>query len=237
LVPWAELVAAVAVAVGVVAQAVTGFGFSLVSAPFLVAAYRAPTGVQLTLVLSMAVNLAVLAREHRHVDRRAAGLLLAPALVAVLPAAYAARRVSSGPLTVAAGVVCLLAVAALARGVQLRRGSGPVGAALVGFVSGAMNVVAGISGPPVVLFALGARWPPHRTRPTMQLFFVGLNVVTLASLGLPDRFPPGLAVGFAVGVLGAARLARRPSTATLRTATLAIAASGSTLAIVRGLTS
>jgi uncharacterized protein len=235
-VPLTELVAAVAVAVGVAAQAVTGFGFSLVSAPFLIAAYRAPTGVQLNLVLSMAVNLAVLAREHHHVDRRAAGLLLAPGLVAVLPAAYAARRVSSGPLTVAAGVVCLVAVAALARGVQLRRGSGRTGTALVGFVSGAMNVVAGISGPPVVLFALGARWLPHRARPTMQLFFLGLNVVTLASLGLPNRFPPGLAVGFALGVVGAARLARRPPTATLRTATLAIAAFGSTLAIIRGLT-
>ena len=37
------LLAAVAVAAGVTAQAVTGFGFSLVCAPFLIAAYRAPT--------------------------------------------------------------------------------------------------------------------------------------------------------------------------------------------------
>ena len=228
--------AAVAVAVGVAAQALTGFGFSLVSAPFLVAAYRAPTGVQLNLVLSLAVNLAVLAREHRHVDRRAAGLLMGPALVAVLPAAYAARRVSSGFLTVAAGVVCLLAVVVLARGRALRRGRGRAGTAVVGFVSGAMNVLAGISGPPVVLFALGAGWPAQRARPTMQLFFLGLNVVTIVSLGRPDRFPPGLAVGFAGGVLGAARFGGRPSTVSLRRATLTIAAVGSTLAIVRGLT-
>jgi hypothetical protein len=233
-VPVAELLAAVAVAAGVAAQALTGFGFSLVSAPFLVAAYRAPTGVQLNLVLALAVNLAVLVREHRHVDRRAAGLLLAPALVAVLPAAYAARRVSSGPLTVAAGGVCLLAVATLARGSRFRRGSGRTGTAVAGFVSGAMNVVAGISGPPVVLFALGARWPPERARPTLQLFFLGLNLVTLASIGWPDRFPPVLAVGFAAGVLAVAGLGGRPSTAAVRTATLAMAAVGSVLAILRG---
>lgn len=233
---FAELLAALAVAVGVAAQAVTGFGFSLVSAPFLIAAYRAPAGVQLNLVLSMAVNVAVLAREHRHVDGRSAALLLAPALVAVVPAAYAARRLSSGVLTVAAGVVCLLAVAALASGTGLRRGTGRAGTAVVGFVSGAMNVVAGISGPPVVLFALGARWPPQRARPTMQLFFLGLNLVTLASLGWPDRFPPGLAVAFAAGVLAAARLGQRSSTASVRTATLAIAAAGSVLAVVRGFT-
>jgi uncharacterized membrane protein YfcA len=235
-VPVAELLAAVAVAAGVAAQALTGFGFSLVSAPFLVAAYRAPTGVQLNLVLSMAVNLAVLAREHRRVDGRAAALLLAPALLAVIPAAYAARRVSSGSLTVTAGVVCLLAVAFLARGSGLRRGSGRAGTAAVGFVSGAMNVFAGMSGPPVVLFALGARWPVERARPTMQLFFFGLNAVTIVSLGWPDRFPAGLAVGFAVGVLGSAPLSGRPSHGSLRTAMLAIAALGSVLAIVRGLT-
>jgi uncharacterized membrane protein YfcA len=235
-VSFAELLAAIAVAVGVAAQAVTGFGFSLVSAPFLIAAYRAPTGVQLNLLLSMAVNLAVLAREHRHVDGRAAGLLLAPALVAVIPAAYAVRRLPTGLLTVAAGLVCLAAVAALAAGGRSRRGSGPAGTALVGFLSGAMNVVAGISGPPVVLLALNAQWPPERTRPTMQLFFLGLNFVTLASLGWPDRVPVGLVVAFAAGVVGASVLSGRPSSDSVRSATLAIAALGSGLAIVRGLT-
>lgn len=233
----AELLAAVAVAAGVAAQALTGFGFSLVGAPFLVAAYQAPTGVQLNLVLSMAVNLAVLAREHRHADGRAAGLLLVPAFVAVIPAAFVARRVSQGSLTVTAGVFCLLAVAVLARGSELRRGRGPAGTAAAGLVSGVMNVVAGISGPAVVLFALGARWPAERARPTMQLFFLGLNIVTILSLGWPDRFPAGLAVGFAAGVLGAARFGRRLSPPSLRTATLAIAAVGGALAIVRGVTS
>src|SRR5882762_8911561 len=131
-----ELLAAVAVAAGVAAQAVTGFGFSLVCAPFLIAAYRAPTGVQLNLLLSVAVNVAVLSREHRHVDRRAAVLLLAPALVAIVPAAYVARRLSAGPLTVTAGLVCLAAVAALAAGGRLRRVTGRTGTAAVGLLSG-----------------------------------------------------------------------------------------------------
>ena len=234
--PYGDILAALAVAVGVAVQAVTGFGFSLVSAPFLIAAYRAPTGVQLSLLLSMAVNLTVLGREHRHVDGRAAGLLLAPALVAVLPAAYAARRLSAGPLTVAAGVVCLAAVAALAGGVRFRRGNGPAGTAVVGFLSGAMNVVSGLSGPPVVLFALNAQWPPERARPTMPLFFLGRNLVTLAALGRPDRVPLGLIVAFAAGMAGGALLSGRSSPAAVRTATLAIAAIGSFLAITRGLT-
>ncbi|MGH9281688.1 MAG: TSUP family transporter, partial [Acidimicrobiales bacterium] len=67
-----------AVLLGSVAQATTGFGFSLIAAPFLVAAYEVPDGVQLNLLLSMAVNLAVLARTFRGVDLRTAGLLTGP---------------------------------------------------------------------------------------------------------------------------------------------------------------
>jgi uncharacterized protein len=228
--------AVLAVAAGVAAQAVTGFGFSLVSAPFLIAAYRAPAGVQLNLLLSAAVNVAVLVREHRHADARTAALLLAPAAVAILPAAYVVRRVPRGPLTVAAGALCLAAVAALATGRRFQRGSGPAGTAVAGLLSGAMNVVAGISGPPVVLFALNAAWPPDRLRPTMQLFFLGLNVLTLASLGLPDRVPPPLLLGFAGGLVAARLLGHRPSPDAVKKGTLLLAAAGSAVAIARGLT-
>jgi len=231
----ASLLAALAVAAGVVAQAVTGFGFSLVGAPFLIAAYRAPGGVQLNLVLSAAVNVAVLARDHRHADARAAALLLAPAVVAVLPAAYVVRRVPRGPLTVVAGAVCLSAVAVLATGRRFRRGSGPAATAVAGLVCGAMNVVAGISGPPAVLFALNADWPVDRLRPTMQLFFLGLNILTLAALGLPDRLPPTLLLGFAAGLLLARLLGHRPSPGAVRTGTLLLAAVGGAVAVARGL--
>jgi uncharacterized membrane protein YfcA len=232
----AALLAALAVAVGVAAQSVTGFGFSLVCAPFLIAAYRAPTGVQLNLLLSLVVNLVVLAREHRHADPRAAGLLLAPALVAIVPAAYAVHRLSPGPLTVTAGVVCLAATAAMAAGARLPHLSGRLGTAVVGLLSGAMNTIAGISGPPVVLFAVNARWPPERVRPTMQLFFLGLNALTLASLGPPHRLPLGLVIGFAAGWLAARRFGHRASLSAVRNGTLLLAAAGGAVALARGLT-
>ncbi|MGH8972393.1 MAG: sulfite exporter TauE/SafE family protein [Acidimicrobiia bacterium] len=230
------LLAAVAVAVGAVVQWATGFGFSLVCAPFLIAAYKAPTGVQLNLVLSVVVNLALLTREHRRIDYRAVGLLLVPAMVAAVPAAYVVRHARTGPLTVVAGLICLAGVVALARGRELRGLAGRSGTAVVGVVSGGMNAAAGISGPPVVLYAVNARWPVDRARPTLQLFFLGLNVVTLASLGVPDRLPLPIVAGFAAGVLGGAALAGRLPEAAVRPATLALAGAGSVLAVVRGLT-
>ena len=232
----AALLAATAVALGVVAQTATGFGFSLVSAPFLVAAYRAPAGVQLTVVLSVVVNLSVLAREHRGVDFRAVWLMFVPAVAAAVPVAYALRRSSPGPATVVAGVICLAGVVALARGREFQGVTGRAGTLAVGALSGGMNATAGMSGPPVVLFAFNARWPLAMARPTMQLFFLGLNVVTIASLGWPERFPLAVLVGFLAGVVIGTQVAGRLPAAVVRPATLALAGLGSVLAVARGLT-
>jgi hypothetical protein len=230
------LLAALAVGLGVVAQFATGFGFSVVCAPFLIAAYRAPNGIQLILVLSMVVNLAMLTREHRGIDLRAAGLLLVPAMTVAVPVAIAVRNSRSGPLTVVAGVICLAGVATLASGRRFGGVSGRAGTVAVGAISGGMNAIAGMSGPPVALFAVNARWPVERARPTMQVFFLGLNVVTLAALGWPDRLPFGVVAAFAVGVVAGALLAGRLPAIVVRAATLALAGVGSVLAIVRGLT-
>lgn len=230
----AALLAAVAVGLGSVTQALTGFGFSLVSAPFLIAAYQAPTGVRLTVLLSGILNVVLLFREVEDVDVRAAGLLLGPALAVTLPAGYVVRHLAPGPLTVVAGLVCLAGVGALASGRQPRLLSGRRGRATAGAASATMNAVSGMSGPPVVLYAVSAGWPPARIRPTLQLYFLGLNSAALAVLGWPAHLPatllPGIVAGTAVGAL----LARKPSDAVVRRATLAVAGVGSLLAVARG---
>lgn len=233
----AALMAGVAVALGAVAQFATGFGFSLVCAPFLIAAYRAPTGVQLNLVLSVVINLALLAREHRGIDFRAAGLLLVPAMMATVPVGYVVRHSPPGPLTVVAGLICLVGVVALARGREFPSVRGRAGTVAVGAVSGGMNVTAGISGPPVVLLAVNAGWPSERARPTMQLFFLGLNAVALASLGWPAEVPLGVVIALAAGVLSGLLLVGRLPASLVRPATLALAGAGSVLAVARGLVS
>ncbi len=231
-----EVVAAVAVLFGAVSQAVTGFGFSLVSAPFLVAAYGAPTGVQLNLVLSTAVNVLLLLSGWRRLDARSAARLLAPAIVATIVVGALIRGSQDDRLTVAAGLLCLVGVAAVARGRSLHRITGRIGAVVVGALSGAINVVAGIGGPPVVLFGTTAGWSPEVARPTLQAFFLGINIVALATLGLPDELPLWLVAGGVVGLVAGQLAARRLHADQVRAAVLVTAAAGSLLAVVRGLT-
>ena len=98
-----------------------------------------------------------------------------------------------------------------------------------------MNVAAGIGGPPVVLFGLNAGWTPKAGRATLQAFFLGINIVAIATLGLPDRIPPLVAVGMALGLVLGWTVAERVAAADVRRATLVVAAAGSILAIARGI--
>ncbi|MDP9071539.1 MAG: sulfite exporter TauE/SafE family protein, partial [Actinomycetota bacterium] len=100
--------------------------------------------------------------------------------------------------------------------------------------SGAMNVVAGIGGPAAALYALNAGWPPEATRATLQAYFLALNVVALASLGLPS-LGLGQAVGLVVGWLAGTVLARRLPQQAAMGATLALAGGGGAIAVARGL--
>jgi hypothetical protein len=223
------------VAVGAVAQATTGFGFSLVAAPFLIAAYHAPEGVQLNLVLSTVLNIGLLLRGHREADARAALTLLAPAAVATVAIGVIVRNVDKDPLTIVAGAICLAATAALAAGVTIERLHTRAATAAVGAVSGGMNVTAGIGGPPIALFAVNAGWPLKTARPTMQLYFLGINAVALVTLGRPDDLPIGAVIALAVGVIAGRAVADRIPQGATRRVTLALAAIGAALAIVRGI--
>ncbi|MDQ1374120.1 MAG: uncharacterized protein QOJ09_1458, partial [Actinomycetota bacterium] len=73
------VLAGLAVAAGAVAQAVTGLGFSLVSAPLLIALAGPRDGVRLNLVLSVLVNVVLLVPQRTHVRRRDVVRLLVPA--------------------------------------------------------------------------------------------------------------------------------------------------------------
>ncbi len=231
-----EAVAALAVLFGSMVSTVTGFGFALVCAPFLVAAYGAPEGVQLNLLVSGVLSVLLLLTGWRDLDRRSTVRLLVPATVASIALGLVIRDTDTDVLTAVSGALCLAGVIVVARGRMLHRLTGTVGTSVVGLVSGAMNVVAGISGPPVVVFGATVGWPPEVARPTLQAYFLGINVVALATLGLPDDVPLLIVAAMLVGLVAGRPLTRRLDADQVRGAALGIAAVGSLLAMVRGLT-
>ena len=224
-----EVLAAVAVALGAVAQSVSGIGFSLVCGPFLVAVLGVHDGIRLSVLLSLLLNVVLLARHRSAVDRRGAVLLLAPAALATPLWALAVQALPERPARAAAGAVVLLGALLLASGLRWHAARGSTGAVGVGVVAALTNVVAGVAGPPVALWAENAEWDAERQRATLQAFFLGLNLVALPSLGAPRvgwatllAAVLALALGAALGVVVAARVSSRAA----RRTTLGLAATG-----------
>lgn len=228
--------AAAAVLLGALAQSVSGIGFVLVCGPLLVAALGPREGVRLAVLLSLLVNVAVLARTRRDVAPRVALLLLLPAAAATPLLAVAVRAAPPRLAAALAGGATVAGALALAVGLRWRAARGAGGAVLAGLVSAAMNVTAGIGGPAVALYAQNADWPTAALRSTLQVYFLGLNVVGLASLG-PPRVTAGLLgatlAALAVGLLLGARLAPRVAEPRARRLTLLLAAAGGLAVLLR----
>lgn len=219
------------------AQGITGIGFSLVCAPILIAVLGPREGVRTALVLSTLLNVALLARTHRHVLVRDGSLLLVPAMATTPLLAWASRRVDGRLLTLVAGGLTVASAAALLTGLRWHRGRSPIAAVAAGVVSAAMNVVGSIGGPALALYTVNAGWPAVRARPTLQVIFLLSNVVAMLSLGLPDFDGTwtALLVALAAGWLVGLALARHVPEPAARFATLGVAAAGGLVAILRAL--
>lgn len=227
------------VALAAAVQILGGIGFALISSPMLIVSLGHTNGVRLTLAMAIVVNTVVLLRHHRHVRYGDAGRLLVPALIFVAPALLVSSHLGGPAVSVVSGVAILVASAVLISGRQVGWVDGRAGAVTAGAASGVLNVLAAISGPPVALFAAHRNWGPVVTTATLQAYALPLNLVTLAALGLPsgDGSHLGWAVvGLAVGTGVALPLTLRVNRTALRRVTLAVAAGGGLVLIIRGLT-
>lgn len=223
-------------AAGAVAQAVSGIGFTLVSGPMLVALFGQADGVRVSVLLSLALNAAVLAPEVRQVRWPVLPALLVPAAVATPGTAAALRFADARIAALLAGIVTLAGAGLVARGRSLPGAEGSSGAIGAGVLSGAMNVIAGVGGPAVALYAQVAGWPAAQTRPTLQAYFLALNAVALVVLG-PIGISPLLWLAMGAGTVAGIGLARRVAQETARRITLGLAAAGGCAVVVRALLS
>jgi uncharacterized protein len=234
---------AAAVALGAGTQRITGLGFALVAAPFLVLLLGPFAGILLINVLGVAASVLVLVQVRRDVDVRRGLLLSAPALVAVLPGAWVARNTAPALLQVLVGgcvVVALLVVLVADRrsdtGPGVAAGTAP--AVLAGAASGFMNATAGVGGPALTIYAVATRWPQPAFAATAQLCFTVIGSASVAAKGLPS-LPAAdwvvAAAALAVGLVAGTALSARVAPAAARTAALTLALVGSVATVVDGL--
>lgn len=222
------------VAVGGLAQSVTGLGFALVAAPGLIALLGPSEGVAVVVLLGTLASIIPLLGQWRGVRVRDGVTLLVPTLLATPVVGLVVAGLDTGVLAVAAGVAVLLGVVALWRGLRWAGLVSIPGAIGTGITSAVLNVIGGVGGPPVGLYAANAGWPPDESRATLQAFFLIQGLVTAAVLGV--AWPtPGMVAALVLGTLAGMWVAPRMPTDRARVAVLAVAAFGGVGLIVGNL--
>ncbi len=224
---------------GSLIQRVTGMGLALVASPFLVLLLGGVTGVQTLQVVGLGVCLASAITLWSDVNIRLAILLLVSSCIGLVPGTLIARSLPASWLSILIGAVTL---AALACTVFLRESSlfvGARGTGIAGALSGFMNVTAGVGGPPIVIYAHSTDWDYREYLATVQLYFAGLNVLSLLARGVPDLPAAGWAItagssvaGLIVGTL----LSTTINESIAKKAVFVIACIGSLATVIRGVT-
>jgi len=241
--PLAEAVALAAVLFGAATQRISGMGFALVAAPFLVVVLGPIDGVLVVNTCGALTAGIILARVFRRVEWARCGRMLIGAAAGTIPGAILVGAVDSAWLEAGIGVTLLVTI-----GIQLRTSRRTLAATAVrdvavGSISGFMNVTAGVGGPAMSTYALASRWNLTSFAATMQAYFLALG---LTSLGAKAVFAhphlPALGVWFWILVLAACLvgmgtgelLVRVVSPRVVRIMLIAVAGAGAAATTARG---
>lgn len=232
----------VAILTGSMLQRMTGVGFALVAAPFIVLIAGPRTGILLVNLAGAVTSATVLTRVFRHVEWKKFLVLAPAALIGIVPGAAVVQNVPAAWLEILVGAMVLggLTASQLQSSVW-HPGTRPLAGA--GAVSGFMNATAGVGGPALSIYALRTRWEQTEFAATMQPYFlaIGLASISVKLIANPSSAPQlspwawamiggAILAGLIVGDL----LSRRTEVRTARRLMLILAYAGSVTTVVRG---
>lgn len=175
----AALVMVFSAAMGTVA----GFGVALLLSPVLAVLYDPITAV-LTVTTFGVLNAVIALFGDALMDPRPRPygrelwLMWAGATLITVPATLAIAALPQRLVTAMLSVFVLTSVFAIQRGARFRSAGSSIATVGTGALSQAANVLSGVGGPPIILYALASDWDPYRTRTTQQIYFVPVNIVT-----------------------------------------------------------
>lgn len=227
-----------AVLLGAATTRLTGMGFALVASPLLVLLLGTSNGVSLLLVLGLIQAPILVYQLRRDVEVKTALLLLAAAIVGIVPGTWLVKVLPGPVLSIVVGLLILVGITATVASERARVFKGTPGLLSAGFLSGFMNAIAAIGGPAVALYALSTGWAHASFVATIQLYFFGLSATTLVARGLPHLDAAQWAVAVAALVagqlLGSALIHKVPPDKA-RWLVVAVAIGGGVATIVKGL--
>jgi uncharacterized protein len=212
---------------------ISGFGFALVSTPFLLA-----LGFPLAFVVPMNLTIALLTRAvvayklREHIRYGRVTTMAAASVPGIGLGLLLLTLISTPAIKLATGILVIVAVLLIWRASSrppLR--PWPGAAAMAGCLGGLLGATTSLNGVPPVLLLASEQAAPKRFQADLALFFVLTNIATLLLLAWRGRLPGisalpigalWLAVAMAANHVGTSLGGRLP-TATFRRLALALA--------------
>lgn len=235
-----------AVLIGALSQRVTGMGFGLVSAPFLVLLLDPVSGVVLVNICGIVASGTVFLRTWREVEWDSFWQLAIGTVIGTLPGALIAAVLPAASLQI---VIGLLIIGSLISSMLIGRTGARMPANFAtkftaGALSGTMSAAAGAGGPAVSAYAVLTGWGQRTFAATLQPFLVVGTASAIAvkmlfaeaawpQLALPTWI--GIAVVIALGLVGGDWLSKRIDAAAARIGMITLALGGGVAALVKGL--
>ena len=160
-------------------QAVTGFGFALVAAPFLTFVMGPKDAVIFILFSGMFMKSIMLVKTWKAGNLGQVIPLFVGSLLGALPGAYFLKIASVNSVKIVIGLSLLLATAALIKNFKFQLVHKRLAQLGYGFVSGFCGATAGLNGPPIVCYYLNENLPKELMRANLVRFFLLGNAGTL----------------------------------------------------------
>ncbi|GAB3050671.1 sulfite exporter TauE/SafE family protein [Sediminivirga luteola] len=235
-----------AVLVGAMSQRLTGMGFALIVAPFMVLLFGPISGVMLVNLCGAVSAAIVCVQTYRHAEWRTAWRLMAFAAVGVVAGAWLGAVLDDGLMQIVIGILIIIAMSASLFTPWLRREihrTLPVTGA-TGLTAGFMNAAAGVGGPAISVYAVLTRWEQKRFAATMQpvLIMMGISSLAFKLLFEADAWPQlpgpmwlGIALCIGAGQLIGERLARIVPVRVARILMITLAYAGGVAALIGGI--
>ena len=171
--------AAISVFAGMV-RGFSGFGAAMVMTPAFSALYGPAIGISLCLLLEIAVAFPLLPRALKYVDGHRIGLLLVAAVFGAPIGNLVLTEVAPEPMRWTISLIVLVAVALLASGWRFHGKPRPTTTLAAGGVSGFLNGLSGMAGPPIVFYYLAGNETAERVRANLTTYFIFVDLMTLA---------------------------------------------------------
>ncbi|TLS49123.1 sulfite exporter TauE/SafE family protein [Paenibacillus antri] len=159
-------------------QTGTGFGFSIVTVPFLLFAFDARDAVQINILLSLLLSLLMFAKVRKDIDRGLLKRLLTGSLVFMTPGLLVFLYMPFGRLKLIVSLFILLFTVLLA--FRFRMTQTPAKDRAVGGLSGFLSAAVGIPGPPLLAYFSAVDLDKDVSRSTTLAFYIFIYGVSAA---------------------------------------------------------